>query len=163
MKNFIRLFGSGPVGLAASVALFLASHYLKNSLGFPDIFSDRSSARLSIFAAITCISIVLVIWSLLSLKPEQRGKVLITTGPFRYFRHPLYAAFLSFFNFGLAILLNNWIYVLWALFLHPVWHFLVRDEEKMLEGVFPRDYKEYCEKTGRFFPRLKYGSRKHRA
>ncbi len=153
MKALSKIFGSGPKGLLLSVALFIIAHYLKDPLGFPGIFSDWKYIRLSIFAATTCIGIVLIIWSVLSLKPEQRGRILITTGPFKYFRHPLYAAFLSFFNFGLAILLNNWIYMLWALLLHPVWHLLVRDEEKMLEGVFPRAYKEYCEKTGRFFPR----------
>lgn len=154
MNAFLTTFGSGPKGLVISVALFFLFYYLKETLGAPDIFSEQKSIRLSIFAALTVISIVLVIWSIRSLDPRLRGKTLITTGAFRYLRHPLYAAFLSVFNFGLAVFLNNWIYVLWALALHPVWHFLVKEEEKMLEGVFPRNYKEYCEKTGRFFPRL---------
>lgn len=161
MNRFMKLFGSGPKGLAASVALFLASYYIKDQLGFPDIFSDWEYIRLSIFAALTVISIMLIIWSIMSLNPEQRGKSLITTGAFKYLRHPLYAAFLSFFNFGLAVFLNNWIYVLWALALHPVWHFLVKEEEKMLEGIFPRDYEEYCRKTGRFFPRVIAKKRRH--
>ncbi len=154
LNAFFKIFGSGPKGLLTSVVLFFIALYLKDALHIPEIFIDREAIRLSIFAALTIISIIIIIWSIMSLNPKLRGKTLITTGAFRYFRHPLYAAFLTFFNFGLAVFLNNWIYVLWALALHPVWHFLVREEEKMLEGIFPRDYEEYCMKTGRFFPRL---------
>jgi len=154
MNAFFKTFGSGPKGLAISVALFLLFYYLEDPLGFPDIFSDWKYVRLSVFAVLTIISIILIIRSIRSLNPKLRGETLITSGIYKYFRHPLYAAFLSFFNFGLAVLLNNWIYLLWAILLHPVWHLLVREEEKMLEGLFPRDYEEYCRKTGRFFPRL---------
>jgi hypothetical protein len=51
-------------------------------------------------------------------------------------RHPLCAAFLSMFNFGLAIHLNGYIYILWAVLLHPVWHYVIRYEEQLMIDTF---------------------------
>jgi len=155
MNNFNRIFGSGPIGLLISLALLLLSFYLKDLLDTPKIFINQDIIRQSIFGLITIISIAVIIWSLVSLNPKLRGKTLIKTGALKYFRHPLYAAFLSFFNFGLAILLNNWIFIIWAIILHPIWHWLVKGEEKALKTTFPNEYEEYCKKTGRFFPKLK--------
>ena len=93
-------------------------------------------------------------WSVKSLPPAARGKDLVTTGPFRYLRHPLYAALLSCFNFGLAVILNNWIYIVWAVLLHGVWHWNIRSEEELMNQAFPKDYPEYCKVTGRFIPRI---------
>lgn len=155
MKNFDRIFGSGPIGLISSLALFFLARFLENYINTPRIFEENSNIRILLFAGLTLITIVLIIWSIKSLNPQDRGVKLITTGMFKYFRHPLYAAFLSVFNFGLAVFMNNWIYIIWALILHPVWHLLVMKEEKMLKEVFPNDYEEYCNRTGRFFPRLR--------
>ncbi len=154
MNNFNRIFGAGPKGLLISLVLLYASFYLKELLNIPQIFADQVVLRRSIFWLLTTISLALIIWSLVSLNPKLRGKTLVTTGALRYFRHPLYAAFLSFFNFGLAILLNNWIFIIWAIILHPIWHWLVKGEEKSLKTTFPNEYEEYCKKTGRFFPKL---------
>ncbi|MFA5404887.1 MAG: isoprenylcysteine carboxylmethyltransferase family protein [Ignavibacteria bacterium] len=154
MNNFIRIFGSGPIGLFISLALLYLAFYLKDILNTPSIFGDRKFIPLIIFILLTAVSIVIIIWSLISLSPKQRGRTLITTGALKYFRHPLYAAFLSFFNFGLAFFLNNWIFIFWAIFLHPIWHLLVIGEEKLLKNIFPNDYEKYCENTGRFFPKL---------
>ena len=155
MKSFDRIFGSGPIGLIISLALFFLVRFMTNYINTPRIFEENNNIRILLFAGLTLITIVLIIWSIKSLNPQDRGVKLITTGMFKYFRHPLYAAFLSVFNFGLAVFMNNWIYIIWASILHPVWHLLVMKEEKMLKEVFPNDYEEYCNRTGRFFPRLK--------
>lgn len=154
MNSFNRIFGSGPKGLLISLVLLFLSFHLKDLLNIPKIFVDQDFLRLSIFVLLTMVSIAIIIWSIISLNPKLRGKTLITTGALKYFRHPLYAAFLTFFNFGLAILLNNWIFIIWAILLHPIWHLLVAEEEKTLKTTFPNDYEEYCKNTGRFFPRL---------
>jgi protein-S-isoprenylcysteine O-methyltransferase Ste14 len=65
----------------------------------------------------------------------------------------LYAAFLTFFNFGLAVLLNSWLYVAWALVLHPLWHLNIRGEEALMKEQFPSAYDDYRVRTGRFVPR----------
>lgn len=155
MKNFNRLFGSGPIGVIISLVLFFFLNYIKDLINIPQIFDYNHFIRILIFIGLTLVTIILIIWSFKSLNPQDRGKVLITTGIFKYLRHPLYAALLSVFNFGLAILMNNWIFIFWAILLHPIWHLLVMSEEKTLKKIFPKDYEEYCKKTGRFFPKMR--------
>ena len=154
MNTYNRLFGSGPVGLAISLVLLFIAIRLRHIYKVPDIFTDGKTVRVLIFCMFTLAAVIMLAAANKALGVKLRGKALITTGVFKYFRHPTYAAFLTFFDFGLVFLLNNWIFVFWALLLHPVWHFIVSGEEKSLKGVFPGDYEKYCENTGRFFPRL---------
>ena len=156
MKNTTRIFGTGPLASIASIIVFFIFYLLKNALSFPTIFDENNSIRFWLFLLLTLISILMIIFSFKTLTPKERGRTLIVTGIYKYFRHPLYAAFLSVFNFGLAILLNNWIYIIWAFSLHPLWHILIRREEEMLKELFPVEYENYCKKTGRFFPKIKF-------
>jgi protein-S-isoprenylcysteine O-methyltransferase Ste14 len=93
-------------------------------------------------------------WALRSLPPADRGKTLITSGAFRYFRHPLYASFLTFFDFGLALYLDHWVFLIWALAQHPIWHWNMLHEEQLMRREFGDEYDAYCARTGRFVPRI---------
>lgn len=153
MNNYLRIFGVGPTGLLISVLLLLIAFFLEDHLGHLQI-SGNDFLRWSVFGGMSVVTALIALWSIVSLPITKRGKRLATTGAFGYFRHPLYGAFLSFFNFGLAVLLNNWIYILWAVVQHPVWHWLIKHEEELMEKRFPGEYESYVLKTGRFFPRI---------
>ncbi|BBM87071.1 methyltransferase family protein [Candidatus Uabimicrobium amorphum] len=153
MKTYDRIFGAGPRGFFISLVALAVAWKLEPLVSLPIVCSDVL-IRWSMFFIALIATLLLVIWSFWSLPPATRGKELVTTGAFRYFRHPLYAAFLLFFNFGLAILLNNWIYIFWAVALHGIWHLNIIKEEKLMKQEFPKEYTEYCTKTGRFVPRL---------
>jgi protein-S-isoprenylcysteine O-methyltransferase Ste14 len=155
MNTYSRLFGSGPAGLAISIGLLFLARYLKKIFNIPNIFTGQSLLRWSIFCVLAIVTAVIFVMANRALGIKTRGRMLIKTGIFKYFRHPLYVAFLTFFDFGLAILLNNWVFIAWALLLHPIWNFLVATgEEKMMKEVFPGEYEEYCSNTGRFFPKV---------
>lgn len=111
-------------------------------------------ARWAVFVLTLVGAVLVVVWSIKSLPPAQRGQELITNGVYRYLRHPLYAAFVSCLNFGLAVLLNNWLYIIWAVLVHGIWHWNIESEEKLMRKEFPTEYEEYCQKTGRFIPRI---------
>ena len=153
MNNYLRIFGVGPTGFLISALLLLVAFLLADSLGHLQI-SGNDLLRWSVFVGLSVVTGLVMLWSVISLPITERGKSLITTGAFRYFRHPLYGACLSFFNFGLAVFLNNWIYILWAVIQHPVWHWLIKFEEKLMEKRFPGEYEAYALETGRFFPKL---------
>ena len=136
-----------------SVVLLVVAYFIKTTLGFPKIHGN-CLLGLSMFIVSIIMTVILIVWSASSLRPRQRGRELITGGAFRYFRHPLYAAFLTFFNFGLSFYLDNYIYIIWAVLQHLVWHVNVTSEEKMISNLFPEDYREYSNKTGRFIPRF---------
>lgn len=153
MNNYLRIFGVGPTGFLISALLLLVAFLLADSLGHLQI-SGNDLLRWSVFVGLSVVTGLVMLWSVISLPITERGKSLITTGAFRYFRHPLYGACLSFFNFGLAVFLNNWIYILWAVIQHPVWHWLIKFEEKLMKKRFPGEYEAYALETGRFFPKL---------
>jgi len=147
------IFGSGPTGLAVSIVLFVVAVWLTGHIPLP-LLSDNRNLLNSIFVIASLLTLAIIIWSVKSLPPADRGRKLSTSGAFRYVRHPLYAAFLSVFNFGLAIWLNSYILIIWAVLLHPLWHYIVRDEEKIMTDLFGEEYQEYQKRTGRFLPRL---------
>jgi protein-S-isoprenylcysteine O-methyltransferase Ste14 len=153
MNTYDRLFGAGPRGLLISAVLLILAWRLESIVGLPRI-TDSDTLRWTVFGLSVLGAAALAAWSFKSLGPADRGVRLVTTGAYRYFRHPVYATLLSSFDFGLAILLNNWVYLIWALALHAVWHWNIRREEELMLQAFPEQYPAYCRSTGRFIPRL---------
>ncbi|MFL5758334.1 MAG: methyltransferase family protein [Thermomicrobiales bacterium] len=102
------------------------------------------------------LSYTVIIWALLTLRrsfsvfPEARK--LITHGPYRYIRHPLYAGyFVTYVCFALPRL-SVWAIAVCAAGIGcEVWRAL--QEEKILRQNFP-DYDAYAARTPRFLPRL---------
>lgn len=149
MNKYQKIFGAGPRGLLISLFLLFLALWKKDLL--PSIM-DNYNIRLTILILSIVLTNLVVFWSLKSLPPKFRGEHLVTTGAFTYFRHPLYGAFLSFFNFGLAIYLNNWIFIFWAILLFPIWHWNIRYEESLMIEKFGDEYVNYSKKVSRFFP-----------
>ena len=148
-----KTFGSGPAGLLISLVLFFIAYRLNERIAPRPLANSRPLLNF-VFLVSLVMTLGAIIWSLRSLPASERGNRLSTHGAFKYVRHPLYAAFLSIFNFGLAVYLNSYIFVLWAMLLHPVWHYVVRYEERLMVEIFGQSYVDYQKKTGRFFPRL---------
>lgn len=148
-----RLFGVGPYGSVLSVGVLFLAVLLARATphGWMLISQQTKVIALNVGAAG---AFLLVWWSLRTLKPKDRGHYVCTRGPFRYVRHPLYASFLSWFNFGLAIYLGHWAFVAWAVSLHPLWHWVIRKEEKEMQAQFGDEWVDYASRTGRFVPRL---------
>jgi len=153
MNAFERIFGAGPRGSVVSILLLVLAWRLEPILALPSITAN-DTLRWLIFALLSIAAASLLVWSLLSLPVARRGHELVTTGAFRYLRHPLYAAFISLFSFGFSVLLNNWIYVFWAILVHMLGHWIVRSEEALMHKAYPQEYAAYCRTTGRFLPRL---------
>lgn len=81
---------------------------------------------------------------------------LVTYGPYRWVRHPLYTfGFLAFV--GLSLLSANWFIAAALLFGLPVILARTRIEEQQLIDRFGDDYRAYMQRTGRYFPRFRSG------
>lgn len=152
-STFSKIFGSGPAGLLISLVLFFIAYLLDERLDPAPLLESRLILN-SVFLVSVPTTLAMIIWSVRSLPAAERGNKLSTRGAFKYVRHPLYAAFLSIFNFGLAVYLNSYIFIVWAILQHPVWHWVVRYEERLMIDLFGQPYVDYLAKTGRFFPRL---------
>ncbi len=153
VNTYERLFGSGPRGALIGTVLFIAAYLLEDIMALSNIV-DSNIIKYTVFTTFTLLGIVIAIWSVRSLSIKQRGRQLVTTGAFRYFRHPLYAAFASFINIGFSFLLNNWVYLLWTGIMFPVWTLNVKQEERLMRNHFGKEYDDYCARTWRFFPKL---------
>lgn len=153
MTPFQRIFGSGPGGTLASIATLGGAFGLDSWLGLPAMHGCAALGRGAVLVG-AAVTAAIVAWSLRALPPESLGRALITAGPFRYVRHPLYAAFLGPFDLGLALFLDGWVYLGWAILQYPLWHLAVVREEKLMRDAFGEAYEEYCRRTGRFLPHV---------
>ncbi len=82
-------------------------------------------------------------------------QVLVTDGPYRRIRHPMYSAF-YLLHIAVFFLTANWfIGVTWLAGLTFTVVLRVRREEEMLLERFGAEYGSYMERTGRFVPPLK--------
>jgi protein-S-isoprenylcysteine O-methyltransferase Ste14 len=83
--------------------------------------------------------------------PAKNGR-LISSGFFKYVRHPIYTGILLALA-GWALRQQNAWQLCLCLFLWVLFYFKSRYEEMRLRKVYP-GYKNYQQKTGRFLPRL---------
>jgi protein-S-isoprenylcysteine O-methyltransferase Ste14 len=111
---------------------------------------------------IIVIDSVLVIWMFRSLDTNispvhevRENAKLVTSGPYRWIRHPLYA-----FGFvllvALAVLTGLWWLALCAVLFIGIFAFwrVPKEEAKLIE-IFGEDYRSYMARTGRFVPKLR--------
>ena len=83
--------------------------------------------------------------------PEPKaGAHLVTTGPYRWVRHPMYVALLLFMAgvAGTTTSAAEWVF--WLALL-VVLNFKAAMEERLLRDTWP-DYTAYCGRTKRFVP-----------
>ncbi|MBI4799259.1 MAG: isoprenylcysteine carboxylmethyltransferase family protein [Desulfarculus sp.] len=153
VNKLTKIFGVGPLGMLLSVLLLGAVWLVHGWLGRPPM-TQYQGLMTWLFGLSVGLGLGLIAWSMVILPPGQRGNELCTSGPFRYVRHPLYAGFISLMTFGLALHLNGYVYLVWAVALHPLWHYLIKTEEDLAREVFGQQYAQYASRTGRFFPRL---------
>lgn len=81
-----------------------------------------------------------------------RDHRLVTTGPYRFLRHPLYSAVIALW-LGAALGTMNWLLmVLWPIFLSTVILMPMRQEEELVRQKFGAEYAAYAERTARLVP-----------
>jgi protein-S-isoprenylcysteine O-methyltransferase Ste14 len=80
--------------------------------------------------------------------PENQR--LVTSGPYRYVRHPSYLGYFLMF-FGFFFLWPN-LFTLFPLVAIPGYFRVTFEEERLLVRRFGDEYVEYQRKTGRFIP-----------
>lgn len=151
---------SAPAQASPDVAGVLAPPPLIYAAGFAGgLLADRvlplprlpRTARQALGAPLLAKGALLVAWAALTMRqagtpvrPTRPSRALVTHGPFRFTRNPVYlGAALAYA--GLALLLNR----LWPLALLPVvlgviQQGVVRREERYLERRFGDAYRRYC-------------------
>jgi protein-S-isoprenylcysteine O-methyltransferase Ste14 len=110
-------------------------------------------------AAIMTLCVPLVYWLFSSLGKNitptvaiRKEHTLVTSGPYRWVRHPLYSVgFLAFS--ALSLLAANWFIFTLLIVAFIILMKRTPIEERRLIEHFGDDYREYMQRTGRYLPR----------
>lgn len=84
----------------------------------------------------------------------KEGHELVTIGPYRWVRHPLYAVGIALFA-AMGLMLRSWLVLLFAAVALVLFRFVVipAEEQRLIEK-FGDQYSTYMRRTGRFLPRV---------
>lgn len=82
----------------------------------------------------------------------RSGATLVTTGPYRFVRHPFYVA-AALLIVSVSLLTAHWTIALSGALVLLLLAVRTPKEEQMLLQRFGSEYADYMERTGRFFPR----------
>lgn len=83
-----------------------------------------------------------------------REQSLVTSGPYRFIRHPIYAAFLLILSSTLLISANWLIGLAWISMTILEVASRIGFEEQLMREYFGDQYLEYSKRTGRLLPRF---------
>jgi protein-S-isoprenylcysteine O-methyltransferase Ste14 len=83
----------------------------------------------------------------------QEGHTLVTSGPYRWVRHPMYAVLFTFFV-GVSLISAFWLIVLLVVGSMLMLYMRLDKEEAMMIEQFGDAYRAYMRRTGRLLPRL---------
>jgi protein-S-isoprenylcysteine O-methyltransferase Ste14 len=78
---------------------------------------------------------------------------LVTTGPYRWIRHPLYS-FGTLFFLGLSLVTARWPLAVMSILAFTLLAIRTRTEEQKLLERFGEEYQAYRQRTGQFFPKI---------
>jgi protein-S-isoprenylcysteine O-methyltransferase Ste14 len=104
----------------------------------------------------------LILWTVLALGKNISATLhiheahrLVTEGPYRYVRHPLYSGGVLLFV-SLALMASNWIIgVLGIGFQVLIIAIRTPEEERMLRDHFGESYQRYMDQAGALFPKIR--------
>lgn len=148
-----RYFGVGPLGALVSFVFLAIAWGVDYRVGHAAIWPDPLPMRFA-GGAIILVGLVFHFWTMYALRNWWAEDRLCTQGPFRWVRHPMYAAWITVILPGFALFLNSWIMICSVVVIHPIWHRLAVREETMMSDKFQNEYRSYAARTGRFFPRI---------
>jgi protein-S-isoprenylcysteine O-methyltransferase Ste14 len=83
----------------------------------------------------------------------RKNHSLVTSGPYRWVRHPLYLMGLIGYT-GFALLAENWFIALMAVLTFTLINLRLPKEEARLIERFGSEYRDYMRRTGKFLPKF---------
>ena len=145
----------------ASMAAFFVLLYLTIRFRWSAQELDGLSVLRSFGLVLMAFGALFNIWGRIFLKTNWADQVriyddqqLVTTGPYRIVRHPLYASLIWMFFGAAAAYLNPLAALETSLVFIPAMVYRSNLEERVLAETFSDAYSTYRKNTGRFFPKL---------
>ena len=148
------------LAILAITFTLLLSHYLRLGV-LARRFLPENTAITTVGIAITVTGLMLATWARIHLGENWSEKVetkvgheLIRTGPYAYFRHPIYSGVLLSVA-GTAIVVGEWRGILALALLTTSYVIKAKKEERLLAGTFLEAFQKHQSQTGFLLPRLR--------
>jgi protein-S-isoprenylcysteine O-methyltransferase Ste14 len=147
--------GLGMIGFLSIVAFIVNPGWLRfANLGFPSWLRWAG-------VGIAVLGFILLQWAQTTLGKSwsdtprmMKGQHLVTSGPYRLIRHPIYTAFLLILG-SLLFISSNWLIGLcWIGMTILEAGSRIKFEEALMLEYFGEEYRQYMKRTGRLLPRL---------
>ena len=84
---------------------------------------------------------------------DQDPKNMVSTGAFRYIRHPLYLGSMLFY-LGLVVFTASLFSLIMLAVIFVFYNYIASYEEKLLEVSFGDEYRNYKKRTGKWVPKF---------
>jgi protein-S-isoprenylcysteine O-methyltransferase Ste14 len=143
------------------LASFLAYIIVPDLLAWSSVIVPIWLRTLFLIVAILCLPILLWVFRSIGRNISETILIksdheLVTAGPYKWVRHPLYAtALLILCSF--SIIASNWFIFLYFIIAMVIFRFLViPEEEKKLIEVFGKEYQDYIKRTGALVPKNRF-------
>lgn len=143
------------ISLAVFLGLYIVNHPWLGVLSLP-----LPGWLRWIGVAVGFLSLALYAWSRATLGKEWSSNLLlgenhslVTTGPYRWIRHPIYLAMIGFM-ISIALVTADLFLVAFLLVSTIDLALRIPKEEQMMVEKFGEEYKTYMQRTGRIFPKL---------
>lgn len=146
-------WGVGPViglGTAIHFALAVAIHYWNWPRFLIAFLSQEAAIVLGSMMMLTGAALYLLTTN--HLLRARRQQQLITTGPYGWVRHPLYAIGLLLLCPGVCLLFRSWLVLTTPITMAIVMRWVIPKEEQTLLQYFGDAYRSYQERVPMFLP-----------
>jgi protein-S-isoprenylcysteine O-methyltransferase Ste14 len=152
MMNLIKIFGL-LLWLSPLIYLLHPQWMAWSKIGLPEALR-----WLGVVLGVLCVTGIYWLFSSIGsgITPTSGTRTrhtLVTSGPYRWVRHPLYTIGCSLFvTFGMIA--DNWFIILLGVLAFIAMATRTPKEEANLIDKFGDEYREYMKRTGRFLPRV---------
>ncbi len=153
MSKRMSRWGVGPLfGLLSALvaAPVLTIDWLKRPAFAIRAMPD--GLRIGLGIALLVLGVTFYVFSIVSVMRAYSEDRLITSGAFRFCRHPVYAAWAVFGVPGMVLLWNSWLAFLVPVAMIALIHILARKEERHLCERYGDAYREYQKRVPTVIP-----------
>jgi protein-S-isoprenylcysteine O-methyltransferase Ste14 len=149
----MSILGIGPLlaiaGGIAALVIILLQRFTGFTLSLPSPWSAWA-----VWAGWVLVAIGVFFWitSALAVKRAFGSGCLVTVGVYRISRNPMYAGFILFIVPGLALLLNNLLFIVVSVAMFMAFKLRISREEDSLVAAFGQEYENYRSEVRQLVP-----------
>jgi protein-S-isoprenylcysteine O-methyltransferase Ste14 len=148
MSNKMKITGVAPL-IAVPTFIYLIITVIINYLTKPFFSIIKNDSAVLIYLGIALIlpGIIMVANCGRRLLKSFDKNILMTGGLYKFFRDPMYVAYLIFVIPGICLLFNSWLVLTTIIINYVLYSILIKKEHKYLEEKFGAEYKNYLDEV----------------